>query len=92
MQGAQGLVRAAERSPEHVARTVRTQLGCTPSDYVNRVRMEHAARELRLGAKPIVEIAADCGIGDLARFYSLFKGAHGTTPRRHRLEHHRQIV
>lgn len=91
-EGARGLVRASGRSAEHVARTVREHLGCTPSDYVNRVRMNHAARELRLGARNIADIAADCGIGDLAHFYALFRAAFNTTPKRYRLEHHRQIT
>ena len=90
--GAPGFVRAAGRSPEHVARTVRELLNCTPSDYVNRVRMNYAARELRLGARAIADIAADCGIGDLAHFYALFRSNFQTTPRRYRLEHHRQIM
>ena len=85
-RGAAGLARAAGRSPEHVARTVRALLGCTPGDCVNRARMEYAARELRLGSRPIAEIALECGIRDLSHFYALFKAAFGTTPRRHRLE------
>ncbi len=85
-QGAAGLARAAGRGPEHVARTVRARLGCTPTAYVNRIRMEHAARELRLGTRPIAEIALECGIEDLSHFYALFRAAHGRTPRRYRLE------
>jgi AraC family cel operon transcriptional repressor len=85
-QGATGLVRAAGRSPEHVARTVRARLGCTPSDCVNRARMDYAARELRLGSRSIVEIALECGIRDLSHFYALFRAAFGKTPRRYRLE------
>ncbi len=85
-RGAAGLARAAGRSPEHVARTVRARLGCTPGDCVNRARMEYAARELRLGSRPIAEIALECGIHDLSHFYALFKAASGRTPRRYRLE------
>ena len=84
-EGAAGFARAAGRSPEHVARVVRTQFGCTPSDYVNRIRMEHAARELRLGSSSIADIALECGIQDLSHFYSLFHAAFGQTPRRYRV-------
>ncbi len=84
-EGAAGLVRAAGRSPEHVARVVRAQFGCTPSDYVNRVRMEHAERELRLSSTAITDIALECGIQDLAHFYALFRTAYGQPPRRYRL-------
>ncbi len=87
-QGTAGFVRAAGRSPEHVARVVRARLGCTPSAYVNRIRMEHAARELRLSSRPIVDLSLECGIKDLSHFYALFQAAFGQTPRRYRLGHH----
>lgn len=86
-EGATGLVRAARRSPEHVARVVRARLGCTPSDYVNHVRMEHAARELKLSSRPITDIALECGIQDLSHFYALFRAAYGQTPRHYRMGH-----
>jgi AraC family transcriptional regulator, dual regulator of chb operon len=86
-EGAAGLVRVARRSPEHVARVVRERFGCTPSDYVNRIRMEHAARELRLGSRPITDIALECGLQDLSHFYALFRATFGQTPRRYRLSH-----
>jgi AraC family cel operon transcriptional repressor len=87
-KGSAGLVSAARRSPEHVARVVRTHFGCTPSDYVNRIRMEHAARELRLSSRPVVEISLDCGIDDLSHFYALFRAAFGQTPRQYRITNH----
>lgn len=90
--GANGLVKASGRSAEHVARTVRAALDQTPSDYVNRVRMDHAAKELRVTTHPIMDIALDCGISNLSHFYALFRAAHGTTPRRYRTEHQRQIL
>jgi len=86
-EGAAGFVRAAGRSPEHVARMVRARLGCTPSDYVNRIRMEHAARELKLSSRSINDIALECGIQDLSHFYALFRAAFHQTPRRFRLGH-----
>ena len=86
-EGAAGLVRASGRSPEHVARVMRARLGCTPSDYVNRVRMEHAARELKLSSRSIADIALECGIRDLSHFYGLFHAAFSPTPRRYRLGH-----
>jgi AraC family cel operon transcriptional repressor len=90
--GAPGLTQVAGRSAEHVARTMRTVLGLTPSDYVNRVRMEHAARELRVTARPIAEIALDCGLANLSHFYALFRRAHRLTPRAYRLAHYRTVV
>lgn len=91
-RGTAGFARVAHRSPEHIARVVRTTLGMTPSDYVNQVRMEYAARELRVTERPIVEIAFDCGLNNLSHFYALFRRAHGTSPRAYRLAHHRTVA
>jgi AraC family cel operon transcriptional repressor len=87
-----GLTRVAGRSAEHVARSVRWVFGITPSDYVNRVRMEHAARELRVTTRPIADIALDCGLNNLSHFYALFRRAHRLTPRAYRLAHHRTVA
>ncbi|PTX95811.1 AraC family transcriptional regulator [Opitutus sp. ER46] len=87
--GVATFVRLAGRGAEHVARTCRRYLGLTPTAYVNSLRMEHAARELRLGAKPIVEICLECGFSNLAHFYTLFRAAQGDTPRRYRQRHQR---
>jgi AraC family cel operon transcriptional repressor len=83
-QGVPGFVHAAGRSAEHVARATRKVLGVTPSDFINRVRMEHAARELRVTERAIADIALDCGLNNLSHFYALFRKAHGVTPRRYR--------
>lgn len=91
-RGAAGLVRASGRSAEHVARVTRAVFGLTPSDLVNRVRMQHAARELRATARPIVDIALECGIGNLSHFYALFRTAHGITPKRYRVRALGQVV
>jgi AraC family cel operon transcriptional repressor len=85
--GAAGFVKAAGRSPEHVARSARAFLGMTPSDYVNRVRMQHAARELRVTNRPITDIALECGLNNLSHFYALFRNAHGAPPRIYRQQH-----
>jgi AraC family cel operon transcriptional repressor len=88
-RGTAGFGQAAGRSPEHVARTVRTVFGLTPSAYINRIRMDYAARELRVTARPITDIALDCGLSNLSHFYALFRTAHGHTPRAYRLAHNR---
>ncbi len=90
--GAAGLVRVSGRSAEHVARVTRAVYGLTPSDLINRVRMDHAARELRSTTRPIVDIALECGLGNLSHFYALFRAAHGITPRRYRVRALGQVV
>lgn len=92
VQGTAGFSRIAGRSAEHLARTVRSVFGLTPSAYLNRIRMDYAARELRVTARPILEIALDCGLSNLSHFYALFRQAHGLTPRAYRLAHNRTVI
>jgi len=89
--GVEEFVRLASRSREHVARCTRHYLGLSPTQYVNRVRMGYAARQLQMGVQSILEIAADCGIGNLSHFYTLFRAEFGVTPRGYRLSHRKPL-
>lgn len=90
--GAAGFARVAGRAHPHVSRTVRRYLGQSPSDYVNRHRMAHAARRLAGTADPIAEIAADCGIPNMSHFHKLFRQHHGTTPLQYRKARQRDLI
>jgi AraC family transcriptional regulator, dual regulator of chb operon len=79
------------RSREHAARSVRQFLGTTPTAYVNRIRMTHVCRQLEMGDREILDLALDCGLGNLSHFYHLFREHTGTTPRAYRLAHRRPL-
>lgn len=85
--GAPGFVAAAGRSHEHVCRTCQQVLGISPSTYINRVRVEHAADQLARTTLAIPEIVAHCGIENVSHFYRLFRNHYGTTPRAYRRRH-----
>jgi AraC family cel operon transcriptional repressor len=90
--GVPAFVKLCGRSPEYVARTCRALLGLSPTELVNHIRMDHAARELRLGSKPIMDICLECGFENLAHFYALFRAAYSETPRRYRLSHQQTVL
>lgn len=90
--GSAGLVAIAGKAHPHVSRMMRKHLGQTPSDYVNNIRMQHAARALTTDSEAISEIAADCGIPNMSHFHKLFRDAHGITPLQYRQKFQRQIV
>lgn len=79
-RGTAGLVEASGRSAEHVARTLRRHLGKTPTDVLNQARMEHAGRELRMTNRPILDLALECGLSNLAHFYAVFRRHFGEAP------------
>jgi AraC-like DNA-binding protein len=81
LTGTPGLARLVGCTPEHLNRLCRRWHGCTASDVVARLRIEWAARELRLTVRPIAEIAEASGMPHLGHFYRRFKERYGTTPK-----------
>lgn len=90
--GAAGLVRAAGRTHPHVSRTMQRYLGQSPSDFINDIRMDYAARALTSTPDSLSEIAAGIGLPNLSHFHKLFRARHGTTPHRYRKAHQRDVV
>lgn len=86
-RGAAGLVEASRRAHEHVCRVAKQHLGMSPTQYVNRIRMEHAAMLLGDGRLSIEDVASDCGVANLSYFYRLFREHYGTTPREYKQRH-----
>lgn len=62
------------------------EMGMTLTDYVNKYRIEHAAKLLLCTNLPIKSIAVQCGIPDIYYFTRLFKRIMGTTPKAFRTE------
>ncbi len=83
--GVRELARLALRSHEHVNRVVRRHTGRTTTDLLNGLRMDHAARELRMTDRSIRDIALECGLTNLGHFYKLFHARFTATPRQYRL-------
>lgn len=88
-QGAEGFLAAAGRSQEHVCRAARRHLGLSPTQYVNRIRIQHAAMLLSGTDRRLPDVAADCGFENLSYFHRLFREQYGTTPRGYRMRHRR---
>lgn len=78
--GGAGFVAAAGRAHEHVCRQARRHLGMTPTQYVNRIRIEHAMMLLGSSDVPVAEIAERCGFEGAGHFHRLFRARYGATP------------
>lgn len=91
-EGAAGLVAQTGRAHAHVSRTMRKFTGMSPSEFVNTIRMGYAARSLTTDSEPVGQIAADCGIPNMAHFHKLFRAHHGMTPLQFRQQFQRNVV
>lgn len=65
-------------------RCFRQTLGLSPIPYLNRRRVEAAARLLNSTNRTVADIAADCGFGSPSYFCSVFREIMGRSPREFR--------
>lgn len=82
--GVAAFARACHRSQAHVSRSCKRYLGKTASELVNAVRLDYAARRLRLTEDGVLQIILDSGVVNPSHFYKLFRARFGLTPRQYR--------
>lgn len=61
-----------------------SDLGLTPKQYVEKIKMEAAAETLRNSYKRVAEIAAELGFNSDGYFERVFKKTYGLTPTEYR--------
>lgn len=72
------------RTPEHLCKTFRRYLNQTPTEFINQLRINYAARKLADSRDEIIAIALDLNFQSLSRFYKLFKEYYAVTPAQYR--------
>jgi AraC-like DNA-binding protein len=75
------LARQAGLSPYYFLRTFKGLTGVTPHQYVLRARLRASASRLTTGTEPVVDVALDCGFGDVSNFNRAFRHEFGVSPR-----------
>ena len=78
------LAEVAGFSVPHFHRVFRAQVGESAGSYVRRLRMERAARKLRMGAVDITEVALAAGYDSHAAFSKAFRQQYGLSPSKFR--------
>ena len=74
------IAREARVHPVHLATAFRRYVGCTIGEYIRRLRMERACRQLSTTNMPLVDIALDAGFCDQSHFSKTFKRFVGLSP------------
>lgn len=75
--------------PVYIARCMQKEYGCSPNEYLIRLRMEQAKLLLLQTSLPISRVAEDSGFNHAAYFTASFSKQEGMTPRmfRQRFSH-----
>jgi AraC family transcriptional regulator len=68
----------------HFLRTFERLTGVTPHQYVRRLRLRDAATRLAIEPAKVIDIAFECGFGDLSTFNRAFRTEFGVSPRAYR--------
>ena len=76
--------RAANAHPVHVAQTFRRFHQCTIGEYLRRLRVDFACRELSTSDQPMSDIALAAGFSDQSHFNRSFKRELGMSPTQYR--------
>jgi AraC-like DNA-binding protein len=77
-------------SESHVLRSFKQYLGCSPFQYINRLRLSAATDALIQTDRSITEIALDLGFNDSNYFTRSFRKHLGLSPREYRYKYLRE--
>lgn len=79
------LARRVDLSERQLSRRFRSEVGASPAQHVETLRLDVACRLLETTSDPIEEIARRCGFGTPATMNRVFRRRLNTTPGDHRL-------
>ncbi len=85
--GLERMQKLACRTPGHLCKSFQKYLGKTPTEFINELRINHAARLLADTDEDILTIADKLNFQSLSRFYHLFRKHYGLAPAAYRKLH-----
>ena len=71
------MVRLSGKSYEHLSRSMKKYKNMTLSDFINNIRLNHAANLLKYTNLSITDIAIECGYNNISYFPVCFKKKYG---------------
>ncbi|OJG72067.1 hypothetical protein RV12_GL001039 [Enterococcus quebecensis] len=64
----------------HLSRSFKKQVGVTFTEYLNQIRLMHAAESLVLTSQSVIKVALNNGFSTVKNFHQVFKKQYGVTP------------
>ena len=82
--GLQRFIQLSRKSQEHLTRQMKKYYKITPTNYINDLRLQEAAKLLLYTEYPILDIIYACGFNNVSYFIELFKRKFNVTPNDYR--------
>jgi len=83
-RGLEAMLEFSPYSHEYLCREFRRLVGCTPTEYINSLRLDRAHSLLESTQLDVAEICYEVGFDSVSYFYQLFRGKYGIPPARYR--------
>ena len=90
--GIDRLFKLTGKTQEHISRQFRRYLNCSPTEYVNKLRMRYVINRLILTDDSVTDISYDAGFNNLSYFYRLFKNETSLSPQKYRQVNRMKLV
>jgi len=75
------LARLVNLNPNYFISRFKDSTGCTPVEYISRIRINHAKKMIRMGDLSLTEISLLIGFDNLSYFSRVFKKLTGVSPK-----------
>ena len=92
LKGMESVKSIACKSNEHICRSFKKYLNKTPTQFLNELRLNFAANQIRFSNRKIADIAFDAGFENLSYFYRQFMHMFNYTPNEFRKMNQRSFV
>lgn len=79
-------------SKAYMCRTFQKYMGCTMTEYLNDIRLQHAAFQLTYTDDPIISICNSVGFSSVSYFNTIFKRKYHTAPTNFRKRSHKDAI
>lgn len=91
-EGIKAIKEIACKSDEHISRCFKKYLKQTPTQFVNELKLNYAANQIRFSNKKIVDVAFDSGFENQSNFHRQFKQMFNYTPAEFRRSNQKDSV
>ena len=91
-EGLKAIKEIACKSDEHISRCFKKHLKQTPTQFVNELKLNYAANQIRFSNKKIIDVAFDSGFENQSNFHRQFKQMFNFTPSEFRKSNQKDSV